>query len=127
MEDFRAPTLRDALRASPSDAYREFFRLQERLRDEGGGARSRELAQELWEVLPDLTYCADEYDCAKGADALVIVTEWEQFRALDLERMKAVMTGKPTLVDLRNIYPPEDVIRLGFVYESVGRAGDNGH
>ena len=78
-------------------------------------------------MLPDLTYCADEYDCAKGADALVIVTEWEQFRALDLERMKAAMTGKPTLVDLRNIYPPEDVTRLGFVYESIGRARDNGH
>jgi UDPglucose 6-dehydrogenase len=72
-------------------------------------------------VLPELTYCADEYECAKGADALVIVTEWEQFRALDLERLKNVMTAKPALIDLRNIYPAEDVRRAGFIYESVGR------
>ncbi len=56
-------------------------------------------------VLPELTYCDDAYDCAKGADALVIVTEWEQFRALDLDRLKQVMAGKPVIVDLRNIYP----------------------
>ena len=56
-------------------------------------------------VLPELTYCEDAYDCAKGADALVIVTEWEQFRALDLDRLKQVMAGKPAIVDLRNIYP----------------------
>ena len=46
-------------------------------------------------VLPELTYCEDEYECAKGADALVICTEWEQFRALDLDRLKQVMAGSP--------------------------------
>lgn len=72
-------------------------------------------------VLPELTYCGDEYECAAGADALVIVTEWEQFRALDLDRLKEVMGEKPAIVDLRNIYPPGDLTRRGFVYESVGR------
>jgi UDPglucose 6-dehydrogenase len=72
-------------------------------------------------VLPELTYCGDEYECAAGADALVIVTEWEQFRALDLDRLKQVMGEKPAVVDLRNIYPPGDLTQRGFVYESVGR------
>ena len=56
----------------------------------------------------------------KGADALVIVTEWVQFRALDLERLKRDM-AQPVVVDLRNIYRPEDMAALGFTYESVGR------
>jgi UDPglucose 6-dehydrogenase len=72
-------------------------------------------------VLPELTYCGDEYECAAGADALVIVTEWEQFRALDLDRLKQVMGEKPAIVDLRNIYPPADLTQRGFIYESVGR------
>ena len=69
----------------------------------------------------NVTFCNDAYSCAEGASALVIVTEWEQFRALDFERLKAVM-ARPVLVDLRNIYLPEEVARHGFVYESVGRA-----
>jgi UDPglucose 6-dehydrogenase len=72
-------------------------------------------------VLPELTYCEDAYECARGADALVIVTEWEQFRALDLDRLKEVMTERPAVVDLRNIYPPGDLAQRGFVYESIGR------
>src|SRR5262249_47992022 len=54
-------------------------------------------------VLSNVTYCDGPYDCAEGADAVVIVTEWEQFRALDFERLKKVM-AKPVLVDLRNVY-----------------------
>jgi UDPglucose 6-dehydrogenase len=73
-------------------------------------------------VLPALTYCHDEYEAAKGADALVIVTEWEQFRALDLDRLKQVMTEKPAIVDLRNIYLPDEMRQRGFIYESVGRS-----
>jgi UDPglucose 6-dehydrogenase len=69
----------------------------------------------------NVTFCDDVYSCAEGASALVIVTEWEQFRALDFERLKAAM-ARPVLVDLRNIYRPEEVARHGFVYESVGRA-----
>jgi UDPglucose 6-dehydrogenase len=77
-------------------------------------------------LLPELVYCNDEYECAQDADALVIATEWEQFRALDLDRLKQVMAAKPALVDLRNIYPSDDVRRAGFIYESVGRSRNNG-
>jgi UDPglucose 6-dehydrogenase len=72
-------------------------------------------------LLSNVAFCKDTYDCAQGASALVIVTEWEQFRALDFARLKKVME-RPVLVDLRNIYRPEEVVRHGFVYESVGRA-----
>ena len=71
--------------------------------------------------LPDIEYCDDPYTCANGADALVIVTEWVQFRALDLDRIKREM-AQPVIIDLRNVYRPEDMAALGFVYESVGRA-----
>jgi UDPglucose 6-dehydrogenase len=72
-------------------------------------------------AVSNVTFCKDAYACAEGASALVIVTEWEQFRALDFARLKQVME-RPVLVDLRNIYRPEEVARHGFVYESVGRA-----
>ena len=70
--------------------------------------------------LSNVTYCTDAYDAASGADALAIVTEWDAFRALDFLRLKEIMTA-PVLVDLRNIYRPEEVVRAGFAYESVGR------
>jgi UDPglucose 6-dehydrogenase len=70
--------------------------------------------------LPDITYCEDAYACAEGADALVIVTEWVQFRALDLPRLKQLMK-QPIVVDLRNVYRPEEMSAAGFTYESVGR------
>jgi UDPglucose 6-dehydrogenase len=70
--------------------------------------------------LPDITYCEDAYDCAQGADALVIVTEWVQFRALDLPRLKAAMK-QPIVVDLRNVYRPAEMAEHGFSYSSVGR------
>jgi UDPglucose 6-dehydrogenase len=72
-------------------------------------------------LLANVTFCDDAYACAEGASALVIVTEWEQFRALDFARLKATME-RPVLVDLRNIYRPEEVARYGFVYEGIGRA-----
>ncbi len=71
-------------------------------------------------MLKNVTYCDGPYSCAEGAAALVIVTEWEQFRALDFARLKQAMT-QPVLIDLRNVYRAEDVARHGFVYESVGR------
>jgi UDPglucose 6-dehydrogenase len=70
--------------------------------------------------LSGIEYCDDPYACARGADAMVIVTEWRQFRALDLERIKASMI-EPVIIDLRNIYRPEDMSALGFKYESIGR------
>ena len=72
-------------------------------------------------VLTDVTFCDGPYACADGADAVVIVTEWEQFRALDLDRLKAVMAS-PVVVDLRNIYRAEEMVGRGFIYESVGRS-----
>ncbi|HVY57650.1 MAG TPA: UDP-glucose/GDP-mannose dehydrogenase family protein [Xanthobacteraceae bacterium] len=71
-------------------------------------------------ILDGVTYAEGPYECAEGADALVIVTEWEQFRALDFERLKETMAC-PVVVDLRNIYRPEEMARHGFLYESVGR------
>src|SRR6187397_421805 len=71
--------------------------------------------------LPDIEYCDDPYECVKGADAMVIVTEWVQYRALDLDRIKSEM-AQPVVVDLRNIYRPADMEAHGFTYESVGRA-----
>ncbi|HVN31682.1 MAG TPA: UDP-glucose/GDP-mannose dehydrogenase family protein [Thermoanaerobaculaceae bacterium] len=74
------------------------------------------------EMLPaGVTYCADEYDAATGADCLVILTEWNQFRSLDLERLKATVR-RPLVVDLRNVYEPEKMREAGFEYECVGRA-----
>jgi UDPglucose 6-dehydrogenase len=72
-------------------------------------------------LMTNVAFCKNAYDCAEGASALVIVTEWEQFRALDFARLKTVMK-RPVLVDLRNIYRPDEVARHGFAYESVGRA-----
>ncbi len=73
------------------------------------------------QVLVDVTYYQGPYDCVEEADAAVIVTEWEQFRALDLERLRDLMAC-PVIVDLRNIYRPEDMKKHGFAYASVGRA-----
>jgi UDPglucose 6-dehydrogenase len=75
--------------------------------------------------LSEICYCDGPYSCADGADALVIVTEWEQFRALDLDRLKSAMAC-PVIIDLRNIYQAQDVIAHGFRYESVGRNTHSG-
>jgi UDPglucose 6-dehydrogenase len=72
-------------------------------------------------ALPDVHYCDSAYAAAEGADALVIATEWEQFRALDLVRLKAVM-ARPLIVDLRNIYGVEEMQRADFRYIAVGQA-----
>jgi UDPglucose 6-dehydrogenase len=70
--------------------------------------------------LPNIEYVDDPYACVKGADAMVVVTEWVQYRTLDLERLKQDM-AQPVVIDLRNIYRPEDMAANGFTYESVGR------
>ena len=71
-------------------------------------------------ILPNLTYCQDEYETAQGSDALVIATEWNQFRNLDLSKIKKLLKS-PILLDLRNLYDPAALKSLGFVYEGVGR------
>ena len=78
-------------------------------------------AHEARQLLRDVDFKDDPYAAAQGADVLVIITEWDQFRALDLGRVKEIMKA-PVLVDLRNIYKPDDVRSRGFKYASVGRA-----
>ena len=71
-------------------------------------------------LLNDVTYAPNAYACVEGADALVIVTEWDAFRALDLDRIKGLLRA-PIVVDLRNIYRPDDMKKRGFSYTGVGR------
>ena len=88
------------------------------------GARIRAYDPEGMEpakaVLSDVEYAEDAYSCAKGADALVLVTEWDAFRALDPVRLRKALAA-PVLVDLRNVYVPEEMRRHGFSYTSIGR------
>jgi UDPglucose 6-dehydrogenase len=67
-----------------------------------------------------VTYCSDPYEAAEGANALVILTEWNLFRALEWSRLKELLAD-PVVIDLRNIYAPAMVAKEGFRYHSVGR------
>jgi UDPglucose 6-dehydrogenase len=75
---------------------------------------------EAQKLLENVVFCGGAYDAMQGADALVIVTEWNEFRALDLERVKSLLRT-PTVIDLRNIYKPADMADAGFFYFSIGR------
>ena len=75
---------------------------------------------EAAKVLPKITYAEDEYAAVTGADALVFMTEWNQFRALNMERVRSLMRS-PRIADLRNIYEPNSLRELGFDYVGVGR------
>jgi UDPglucose 6-dehydrogenase len=77
--------------------------------------------EEAKKLLSDVTWCEGAYDAIDGADAIVLVTEWNEFRSLDLERVKGLMK-RPVMVDLRNVYDPAAMIGAGFVYKSIGRA-----
>jgi len=107
----------DDMRESPS------IPLITALQDMGGKVRAYDPTgmEQAKPLMSNVAFCKDAYDCAEGASALVIVTEWEQFRALDFARLKKIME-RPVLVDLRNIYRPAEVARHGFAYEGVGRA-----
>lgn len=76
--------------------------------------------EEARKCLPDIEYAADEYDAIKGADMLVFITEWNQFRALDMGKVKSLLKSAK-IADLRNIYEPDDMRELGFEYIGVGR------
>lgn len=76
--------------------------------------------EEAKHCLPEIEYAIDEYDAIKGADALVFMTEWNQFRALDMEKVKNLLKS-PKVADLRNIYEPKDMREMGFEYVGVGR------
>lgn len=71
-------------------------------------------------VLKDVTYVEDMNEVATGCDALVIATEWPQFKKLDLERARKGMTH-PIMFDGRNLFDPREMERLGFIYKSIGR------
>jgi UDPglucose 6-dehydrogenase len=89
------------------------------------GARVRAYDPEGMEaaktMLTDVSYAPNAYDCVEGADALVLVTEWDAFRALDLGRVKRLLK-EPVVVDLRNVYRPDDMKKRGFTYVGVGRS-----
>jgi UDPglucose 6-dehydrogenase len=106
----------DDVREAPSVA------LITALQDMGARVRAYDPVgmEQAKQILADVTYCQDPYDCVEEADAVVIITEWEQFRALDLERVRDLMAC-PVMVDLRNVYRPEEVKKYGFAYTSVGR------
>ncbi|MCI0528913.1 MAG: UDP-glucose 6-dehydrogenase, partial [Nitrospira sp.] len=76
--------------------------------------------EEAKKVLTKVVFCQDAYDTVKGCDALVLATEWNQFRNLDLERIKEVLK-QPVFVDLRNVYEPARMAELKFRYVGVGR------
>ena len=78
-------------------------------------------AHEARQLLPDVQFMDGPYEAVRGADAVVLITEWDQFRALDLGRIKTLM-HTPVIVDLRNVYRPDEMRRLGFSYSSIGRS-----
>ena len=106
----------DDMRDAPSIA------IAQALRDAGVTVRAYdpEGIEPARRMMPELTYCKDAYEAAAGADAVVIVTEWDAFRALDLPKLASIMTA-PVLVDLRNVYRRDDVEGAGFAYTAVGR------
>ena len=79
-----------------------------------------EAMEEASHMLSDVRYADNAYDSLSGADALVIITEWDQFRALDMDRIKTSLSA-PIIIDLRNIYRPDEMAELGFDYTSIGR------
>ncbi|WP_408589588.1 UDP-glucose dehydrogenase family protein [Novosphingobium sp.] len=106
----------DDMRDSPAIA------VIQTLQDAGATIRAfdPEGMEQAAKVLADVEYCSDAYSTMPNSDALVIVTEWDAFRALDLKRVKGLLK-QPVLVDLRNIYPRELVEQHGFSYTAVGR------
>ena len=90
------------------------------------GCRIRAYDPEAMEVaarlMPSVTYCSDAYEVARGCDALVLVTEWDEFKELDMRKIRGYMKS-PVLVDGRNFYDPEEMIDAGFMYEGIGRNG----
>jgi len=89
-----------------------------------GGASIRaydpEGMAEAKRLMPELVYCRDAYQAMEGADALILLTEWNEFRGLDLDRVRDLLTS-PLVIDLRNIYQPKEMVAAGFSYLSIGR------
>jgi UDPglucose 6-dehydrogenase len=100
----------------------------QRLLDAGATVRAYDPVanEKARQVLPSIGYCDNSYDAALGADAVVLVTEWNEFKFLNLERLKESMRGN-VLFDGRNIYDPARMRRLGFHYYGIGRGNTGGH
>ncbi len=96
--------------------------ISQQLLSEGATVRAYDpiALDEAYRMLSALKPCADPYEAAEGTDALIIMTEWNQFRNLDFERLKGIMKS-PVLIDLRNVYDPNRVVSHGFHHISVGR------
>jgi UDPglucose 6-dehydrogenase len=71
-------------------------------------------------IFPDIQYCKDAYEVAEGSDALVIVTEWNEFKNLDFEKVRSLLR-QPIIIDGRNLFEPDEMSRLGFIYRGFGR------
>jgi UDPglucose 6-dehydrogenase len=101
--------------------YSPSIPLIENIQKLGGRVRAYdpEAMEEAAEIFDDVVFATDAYTCAAGADVLVIVTEWDQFRAFDFKRLKDVVK-RPILVDLRNIYERDEVESFGFSYHDIG-------
>jgi UDPglucose 6-dehydrogenase len=106
----------DDMRDSPSLAFLPA------LREAGATVRAfdPEGTAEAEKLMPELNYCIDPYEAMDGADALILITEWNAFRALDLARVKRLLR-RPLVIDLRNIYKPEEMAEAGLAYYSIGR------
>ncbi|MGO8795991.1 MAG: UDP-glucose dehydrogenase family protein [Candidatus Sulfotelmatobacter sp.] len=106
----------DDVRFAPS------INLVKALLAEGAAVRAYdpEAAEKARVLLPEITYCADPYQAAEAADAILIVTEWDEFRQMDWERLLALVE-QPLVIDGRNVFHPEEMTRKGFRYISIGR------
>ena len=84
-----------------------------------------EAMEEAKKLLEGVSYCENAYETIDGADAMVVLTEWNEFRGMDLDRVKDALRH-PTVVDLRNVYDPAEMAENGFSYSCVGRASIGG-
>jgi UDPglucose 6-dehydrogenase len=92
------------------------------LKGEGATIRAYdpEGKKEAEKLLPEVLWARDPYEAVEGADAIVVLTEWNEFRGLDLDRIRQ-MVAQPRIIDLRNIFNPAEVAQRGFSYTSIGR------
>jgi UDPglucose 6-dehydrogenase len=106
----------DDMRAAPSIA------LITALQDMGAQVKAFDPVgmKQASRILVDVEYCENAYLCAQDAEAIVIVTEWEQFRALDMNKLKALMR-RPIMIDLRNVYRADEIVTSGFTYYCIGK------
>ncbi len=109
----------DDMRCAPS------IDIIDRLKEEGAYLKvfdpvAMENAMKIKPTFEGVTFCKDPYDVLTGADLLIIMTEWDDFKKLDMEKVKSLMRY-PRIVDARNIYSHEEMEKLGFIYKSIGR------